>query len=99
MSYNVKDFAELTLRDFLAIDRTKLANSRTVLAYIRTALMMVVSAITLMKLFPQFLIMQYFAYILFPIAGLVFIIGLAQYFKFRGKITLEASQLKCEDNK
>lgn len=97
MSYNVQEFDELTLRDFLAIDRTKLANSRTFLAYLRTALMMAVSAITIIKLLPQFRILKFIGYSLIPIAIGVFIVGLAQFFKFRGKITLEATQLEHAD--
>lgn len=38
---------ELTLNDWLAVDRTRLANERTHLAYMRTVVSMVVAAITL----------------------------------------------------
>lgn len=41
---------ELILRDYLALDRTRLANERTLLAYIRTALMLVVAGVTALKL-------------------------------------------------
>jgi len=39
------------LRDRLALDRTKLANERTLLAYFRTALVLILSGITIIKLF------------------------------------------------
>jgi putative membrane protein len=42
---------EPILRDRLALDRTKLANERTLLAYLRTALVLVLSGITIIKLF------------------------------------------------
>ncbi|MBK9126591.1 MAG: DUF202 domain-containing protein [Phycisphaerales bacterium] len=42
---------ELTLRDYLAIDRTTLANERTLLAYARTALALVVVGGTGIKFF------------------------------------------------
>ncbi len=42
---------ELTLTDYLAIDRTVLANERTALAYARTVLAMVVIGGTCIKLF------------------------------------------------
>lgn len=35
--YDNVDKDKLIIRDYLALDRTKLANSRTLLAYIRTA--------------------------------------------------------------
>ncbi|MBN1917171.1 MAG: DUF202 domain-containing protein [Verrucomicrobia bacterium] len=39
------------LRDRLALDRTKLANERTLLAYLRTSLVLILSGITIIKLF------------------------------------------------
>jgi putative membrane protein len=42
---------ELTLNDYLAIDRTTLANERTFLAYGRTALAMIIIGGSLLKLF------------------------------------------------
>lgn len=44
---------ELTLTDYLAIDRTVLANERTALAYARTALAMIVIGGTAIKFFTQ----------------------------------------------
>ncbi|AGA90022.1 putative membrane protein [Thioflavicoccus mobilis 8321] len=41
----------LILRDLLAIDRTRLANERTLLAWLRTGLMLLISGVTLIKLF------------------------------------------------
>ncbi len=38
---------ELTLNDWLAVDRTRLSNERTHLSYMRTVVSMVVAAITL----------------------------------------------------
>jgi putative membrane protein len=38
---------DLVLREFLAIERTKLANERTLLTYIRTGLYFIVAGITL----------------------------------------------------
>lgn len=42
-----------TVRDRLAIRRTKLANERTLLAYIRTAVMLIASGATLWRLRPM----------------------------------------------
>ena len=43
---------ESTLRDCLAVQRTRLANERTLLAYARTALMLVASGATLWRVQP-----------------------------------------------
>lgn len=45
---------KLILRDFLAADRTALANERTFLAYIRTSFTLVLAGITILKFFNTF---------------------------------------------
>jgi putative membrane protein len=49
--YNGIEKQNLILRDYLAIDRTVMANESSFLSYIRTALTMVVAAITFLKFF------------------------------------------------
>ncbi|MCI0491501.1 MAG: DUF202 domain-containing protein [Planctomycetes bacterium] len=51
MAYERFESNELTLRDRLAIDRTRLANERTVLSYLRAAFMLLVAGATVIKLF------------------------------------------------
>jgi putative membrane protein len=41
---------EIILRDFLALQRTKLANERTLFAYIRTSLYLILAGMTLIQL-------------------------------------------------
>ncbi len=53
MNYRAYHDQPLTLRDQLALDRTVLANERTVLAYFRTVILLVVSSVSLLKLFPD----------------------------------------------
>lgn len=66
---------ELTLNDYLAIDRTSLSIERTHLSYMRTVVSMVVAAITFIK-------------ILGGIEGVIcalILLGSALYFYIRGK--------------
>ena len=56
----------LTLNDYLAIDRTVLANERTLLSYTRTALTMLVIGGTCIKFFDSIWI---------EIVGLIFLAG------------------------
>ena len=79
MNYQDFDQDDLSLRDFLALDRTILANERTVLAYARTALMLIVSAISLIKLFPENALAQWTGIALFPLAALISILGFRRY--------------------
>jgi putative membrane protein len=66
----------LTVRDYLALDRTKLANHRTFLAYIRTMIMLFASGITFLKAFPDDNVMRTLAWILIPASIGVLLIGL-----------------------
>ncbi|RUT79160.1 DUF202 domain-containing protein [Ancylomarina longa] len=70
---------KLILRDYLAIDRSKLANERTLLAYARTGLMFFVSGISLVKLFSTDLFLVYLGYILIPISIFIVILGLIRF--------------------
>jgi putative membrane protein len=70
---------QLILRDVLAIERTKLANERTLLAWLRTALMLLVSGVTLIKLFEGVAAMEIIGAVLIPAAFLVAGIGLRRY--------------------
>ena len=77
---------DLILRDYLAIDRTKLANSRTLLAYLRTAMVMALSGITLIELLAEFKILHYLGYALIPMSFIVLALGLFQYFVVQRKV-------------
>ena len=72
---------QLILRDVLAIDRTRLANERTLLAWVRTAVMLLVSGMTLLKLFEGVWSLEVLGAILIPLALVVGVIGLQRYFK------------------
>ncbi len=49
--YNEVHKEDMTLRDYLAVDRTVMANESSFLSYIRTALTMIVAAVTFLKFF------------------------------------------------
>jgi putative membrane protein len=69
---------DMILRDWLALDRTVLANKRTFLAYARTAIALVVLGIAFVKLIGH----QFFVYAGFSLIGVgvvVFAVGLREY--------------------
>lgn len=45
------DAPDSTLRDQLAVQRTRLANERTLLAYLRTAIMLAATGVTVLTLY------------------------------------------------
>ncbi len=77
---------QMILRDHLAIDRTRLANERTLLSWYRTALMMLVSGITLLKLFEGVLAMELLGGLLMPLSLWVAFWGSRRYLQTRKSI-------------
>ena len=66
------------LRDYLAIERTRLANERTLLSYIRSSLYLLLAAIGFFQL-KEFSNFQYLALIALIFSALFFIIGIYRF--------------------
>ena len=66
---------ELIVRDWLAIERTKLANERTFLAYFRSAFVLLASGLTLLKV-SYFAEVDYIGWVLIILAPIVLGFGL-----------------------
>lgn len=80
-----KEPQDIILRDYLAVDRTRLANQRTLLSMIRTGLYFEVAGITLMTI-DQFSGVQRLAPLLL-IVGIVFIgFGFFNYVRMNKRI-------------
>lgn len=82
------DSGRMELRDYLATDRTKLANQNTFLAYIRTALTLFLGGLTFVKFFGSTVITT-LGWIFVPIGVGTFVVGLIRYNRLRlslGKI-------------
>ncbi|MGD8587651.1 MAG: DUF202 domain-containing protein [Chromatiales bacterium] len=77
---------QLILRDVLAIDRTRLANERTLLSWVRTAVMLLVSGVTLLKLFAGIWPLELLGALLIPVALVAVAIGLRRYLHTRDLI-------------
>jgi putative membrane protein len=69
---------DLTLRDYLAIDRTLLANERSFLAYIRTAITLLIAGISLIKFFNSNVV-QSLGIICIAVAALILLRGFRRY--------------------
>ncbi|MEM7314449.1 MAG: DUF202 domain-containing protein [Planctomycetota bacterium] len=82
MRYENFDSQEFTLRDQLARDRTILANERTVLSYVRTTIMLLVSSVSLLKLFPENNIARIAGMVLIPLSIVTALIGTRRFFIF-----------------
>lgn len=75
----------LTLRDTLAIDRTRLANQRTLLAFLRTGLYMVIAALAVFQIKEEIDIPEAI-WVLVGVGITIIIIGIINYLLMRRKI-------------
>lgn len=69
---------EIILRDYLAIERTRLANERTLLSYIRSSLYLLLGGIAFFQLknFPDF---KYLALLALVFSIIFFVIGIYRF--------------------
>lgn len=74
--------SKLILRDFLAIDRTVLANQNTFLAYLRTALTLFVAGLTFVRFF-DYHIVVIIGWVFIPLGVGTFAVGLLRYNRLR----------------
>jgi putative membrane protein len=77
---------EIILRDYLALERTKLANERTLLAYTRTSLYMLLGGIAFLQL-EDFRRIQWVGYLTLGLSVVLIFIGLYRYFQIKGRLS------------
>ena len=76
---------KLSLSDWLAIERTRLANERTFLAYFRTSLALLAGGVTILRL-DAFQDVRWLGYVMLLLAPLVFLVGLWRLFSVKRRI-------------
>ncbi len=85
MSFEFKNKKEIILRDYLALERTRLANDRTLFSYIRTALYLILAGLAFMQM-TDFKSIKWLAPLCFLISIIILILGITSYFKMRIKL-------------
>lgn len=76
---------EIILRDYLALERTKLANQRTFLSYIRTSLYLLLGGIAFLQL-SDFENIRWVAYVTLGMSALMIIIGIYRFHLIRARL-------------
>ena len=84
---------EMTTRDWLALQRTKLANERTFLAYLRTSFVLLGTGMTIIKL-DMFQDLWEYGVVLCVVAPIIFTIGI-----FRNNRVRKAINKRYNSNK
>src|SRR5690554_7603228 len=69
---------EIILRDYLALERTRLANERTLFSYIRTALYLTLGGIAFMQMH-EFKTIKWLAPICFVLSIVILVTGVVKY--------------------
>ncbi len=99
LPYDNFDAQQFIVRDWLALDRTVLANERTFLAYGRSALALLLSGLTVLKLFHS-TPATVAGWALITLAFTVFAFGVQRFLKMRGHYhtlsVIEESALPAE---
>jgi putative membrane protein len=83
--YHFENKEEIIFRDYLAIERTKLANERTLLSYIRTSLYLFLGAIAFFQLDGLDKI-KWLAYPSVILSILSLIIGIVKYYRLKNRL-------------
>lgn len=76
---------KIILRDYLALERTTMANERTLFSYIRTSLYLVLGGIGLIKL-EDFSSLSWLGNLSLIVSGLLFVYGVVRYFVLKRKL-------------
>lgn len=75
----------IILRDYLAMQRTTLANERTLFAYIRTCLYLILSGIGLLGL-EEFAELRWVGYLSLVLSAFILVYGVIRYYMLKRKL-------------
>lgn len=81
--YHAKD--RIILRDFLALERTRLANERTLMAYIKASLYLLLGGIAFLQL-EGFGNIKWFGVVSLVLSGLFVIIGMVRFTQLKRRL-------------
>ncbi|MFO7979946.1 MAG: DUF202 domain-containing protein [Candidatus Aminicenantes bacterium] len=88
---------EIILRDYLALERTKLANQRTLLAYIRTSLYMLLGGIAFLQL-SGFKNIRWIGYMALALSVILICIGIIRFYVIKARLDRYYKKASQEKN-
>lgn len=83
--FKLEDSEKIILRDYLALERTRLANERTLFAYIRTSLYLFLGGIAVLQL-EDFDKIIWLGYVLLVLSVAVLVTGLLTFKRLKKKL-------------
>ncbi|HEX9825106.1 MAG TPA: DUF202 domain-containing protein [Flavobacteriaceae bacterium] len=87
---------EIILRDYLAIERTRLANERTLLSYIRSSLYLILGGIAFLQL-EGFANIKYLGILSLVLSALFLIIGVYRFMLLKKSLKTLYYQMNLKD--
>ena len=92
-SSNFQNQDEIILRDYLALERTKLANERTLLSYIRSSLYLLLGGIAIIQL-NGFESIKFLGYLSLGLTIILVIIGVYRFRKLNKQLRIYYLQIE-----
>lgn len=83
--YKFENREKIILRDFLALERTRLANERTLFSYIRTSLYLLLGGIALLQI-QGFERIEWLGYVSVALSVIILIIGIFRFNHLKYKL-------------
>jgi len=83
--YKFENREKIILRDFLALERTRLANERTLFSYIRTSLYLLLGGIALLQI-QGFERIEWLGYVSVTLSVIILIIGIFRFNHLKYKL-------------
>ncbi|HNW50213.1 MAG TPA: DUF202 domain-containing protein [Prolixibacteraceae bacterium] len=96
--FDIKE--NIILRDYLALERTKLANERTLFSYIRTSLYLLLAGMTILQL-KDFEVIHWIAFLSIGLSLIILTIGIWRFTKLNRELKsyyVQASTYPKEEN-
>jgi len=87
---------QIILRDYLALERTTLANERTLFSYLRSGVYMVIAGFAFLEL-KQFMDLEWLSYILFFFSFTLLIFGITRYIILKRKLDVYYDNMEEEN--
>ena len=84
-SENSADIKEINLQDYLALERTKLANERTFFSFLRTSLYMLLGGIAFLQL-QGFDNVKWMAFVTISLSVIILVVGIYRYVRLGKKL-------------
>lgn len=94
--YQFQNREKIILRDYMAMERTRLANERTFMSYIRTALFFLTGGLTILE-FKTERHLDWLAYLAIGISIIMIITGISRYFILSTRLRKYYLQIKEEE--